>query len=275
MRRKAVFLDIDGTLVTFHGEFPESAQRALKIARERGHYLVISSGRTPTQIYPWLLDSGLFHGVIGGGGADVRLNGRYIMQHFLGREMLDRAIHYMEETGIVYYLQGADGVYAGRRTEAFRRKLYGNDPVRLAQREKIFGRTTYLDDIYSAEKIEKIAYYQSPVSAEEIRDAIGPGFTVTASSYSVTAKGAGEITAEGYDKARAMNCFLNVVGLSSEDSLAYGDGPNDLEILGAAGTGVAMGNAIPELKEVADQVTDPVDQDGIWNSFKLNGLIDG
>ena len=48
---------------------------------------------------------------------------------------------------------------------------------------------------------------------------------------------------------------------------------NDMEIIRAAGCGVAMGNAIPALKEAADYVTDPIDRDGIWNACKKLGLF--
>ena len=49
---------------------------------------------------------------------------------------------------------------------------------------------------------------------------------------------------------------------------------NDYEIVEQAGTGIAMGNALPELKKVADYVTSSVDQDGIWNACKHFGLVE-
>ena len=57
------------------------------------------------------------------------------------------------------------------------------------------------------------------------------------------------------------------------ETYAFGDSMNDLEILQEAGTGIAMGNAVPALKEVADYVTDRIDEDGIYKACKHFGLI--
>ena len=53
--KKALFFDIDGTLVNFQGEMPEGARHALRCVRGKGHRIVICSGRSMFQIYPWLL----------------------------------------------------------------------------------------------------------------------------------------------------------------------------------------------------------------------------
>ncbi len=57
------------------------------------------------------------------------------------------------------------------------------------------------------------------------------------------------------------------------DTYAFGDGLNDLQMIEYVGTGVAMGNAVPELKEIADFVTKPVDEDGIAYAVKELGLL--
>ena len=57
------------------------------------------------------------------------------------------------------------------------------------------------------------------------------------------------------------------------ETYAFGDSMNDLEILQEAGTGIAMGNAVPKLKEGADYVTDRIDENGIYNACKHFRLI--
>ena len=56
--------------------------------------------------------------------------------------------------------------------------------------------------------------------------------------------------------------------------LAFGDAMNDLEMLHLAGIGIAMGNALPQVRESADLVTDPVEQDGIANALRRLALIE-
>ena len=63
------------------------------------------------------------------------------------------------------------------------------------------------------------------------------------------------------------------LGVSREDTIAFGDGPNDFEMIEFAGIGVAMGNASEDLKEKADMVTTAIDKDGIFNGMKELGLI--
>ena len=79
MDKKIIFLDIDGTIMTFQGKLPESAKQALMLAKEAGHSLVLCSGRTKSEIYPELLEMN-FDGIIGAAGAYVR-QGEALLPH--------------------------------------------------------------------------------------------------------------------------------------------------------------------------------------------------
>ena len=74
-------------------------------------------------------------------------------------------------------------------------------------------------------------------------------------------------------KAQAIEKILDYFHLDRSQSMAFGDGFNDLEMLQTVGTGVAMGNASPKLKEVADFVCRPVSEDGIYHFCVDQGLI--
>ena len=62
-------------------------------------------------------------------------------------------------------------------------------------------------------------------------------------------------------------------GLTAEEAIAFGDSENDLEMLRAAGIGVAMGNGTPEALEAADYVTGDCDDDGLLHALEHFGLI--
>ena len=64
------------------------------------------------------------------------------------------------------------------------------------------------------------------------------------------------------------------MGIAREESIAFGDGHNDMNMLKYVGIGVAMGNAEAEVKAIADYVTSDVDEDGIENALKHFGIID-
>ena len=72
-----------------------------------------------------------------------------------------------------------------------------------------------------------------------------------------------EFTAQGIDKANALNEVLVPMGINPEDTISFGDGQNDLSIINFAGIGVAMGNAVENLKKAADVITLSNDEDGI------------
>ena len=63
------------------------------------------------------------------------------------------------------------------------------------------------------------------------------------------------------------------LGLDISETMAFGDGGNDLSIIRRAGIGVAMGNAGPDVKAAADYVTTSVDDDGILNALVRLGVI--
>ena len=56
--------------------------------------------------------------------------------------------------------------------------------------------------------------------------------------------------------------------------MAFGDSMNDYEILMEAGTGVAMGNSVPKLKEIADYITTDIEEDGVWNACLALNLFE-
>ena len=62
--------------------------------------------------------------------------------------------------------------------------------------------------------------------------------------------------------------------ISIDETMAFGDGHNDIDMLKLVNIGIAMGNANDEVKEAADEVTDNIDHDGIYKALKKHHLID-
>ena len=74
-------------------------------------------------------------------------------------------------------------------------------------------------------------------------------------------------------KGTAIEHILRYFGLQKEASMAFGDSHNDLEMMAAVGTGVAMGNGSAQIKAVADEICGPVSEDGIYHYCLEHGLI--
>ena len=81
------------------------------------------------------------------------------------------------------------------------------------------------------------------------------------------------MTARGNTKQKGLDEIIRHFGIRLEDTIAFGDGGNDIPILRHAGIGVAMGNASDRVKEAADYVTTSVDDDGIANALRYLNVI--
>ena len=82
-----------------------------------------------------------------------------------------------------------------------------------------------------------------------------------------------DVVPQGSSKAVGIDKIIEHYGISLDETMAFGDGGNDMAMLRHAGIGVAMGNAGDEVKAVADYVTDSVDKDGIWNALRHFDVI--
>ena len=83
-----------------------------------------------------------------------------------------------------------------------------------------------------------------------------------------------DIIPKGGGKSSGIQRYLEMHGIDREETMAFGDGENDMEMLLYVGIGVAMGNAGDTVKAAADYVTDTVDDDGIEKALRHFGLID-
>ena len=78
---------------------------------------------------------------------------------------------------------------------------------------------------------------------------------------------------KGLTKADGIGAVIRHLGITREETMAFGDGGNDIDMLRYAGIGVAMGNAEDHVKQAADHVTATVDEDGIGKALRHFGIL--
>ncbi len=117
---------------------------------------------------------------------------------------------------------------------------------------------------------EKI--YQITASMDERKQEV-LGNTMDYLDLAASTKDCVDIFAVGGGKMNAIKKVLEVYGVSQEETMAFGDGNNDIGMLQFANIGIAMGNAMPDCKKAADYVTDDCDKDGIYKALKHFELI--
>lgn len=238
-KRKAIFMDIDGTL-TMHGGAPSDAVIAeIQRARAQGHLFFLCTGRSLGFIPPSLQNALYIDGVVCGSGTHVRLGRTDVWRESIPRPVLRQLCRYFLESGRKMDFEGEKEIYSVRWK-----------PERPMVTDESDFETKYADA-----SITKLTVLGEPTPRDEAF--LGQWFDLCFMKHYF------EAILKGNTKATGMQRMLEAVGISREDSIGVGDSENDLAMLRYAGLGVAMGNATPPAMVAADYVTAPCSQDGI------------
>jgi len=108
---KLIFLDVDGTLVDYHNRIPESAIKAIRQAREKGHLVYVCTGRSKAEMQPELWEIGL-DGMIGGNGSYVEHHGQVLMHQLISKEDAAKIVDWLTERHLAFYLESNNGLFA-------------------------------------------------------------------------------------------------------------------------------------------------------------------
>ena len=263
-----LFFDIDNTLLS-HKTFtiPDSAIQALRMAKANGHRSFLASGRAYNSLKEYL-DPELFDGAVSGSGACGFVNGEPVFTHFFDKNDVLEVYRHAQEAGAGLSVQTVRGscmteygvdhfrMYADNGEERIRElNISMFDPARdehYCKMDLFFGPDIDRDRVLSA-----------------IPDSIDQCLTLSiAKSFSGC-----ELTPKGINKAAGALELARYLHFDVRDSYAFGDSENDIEILRACGTGIAMGNGTEETKQAADYVTADIEEDGIFLAMKHFGLI--
>ncbi len=279
-KRNIIFIDIDGTLVDDHGHVPLSAQLACQQARANGHLLFLCTGRSKAEIYDSIWEIG-FDGLIGAGGGYVEIGGEVLYHKKVQPEDVRHMVDFFNEHGVQFYLESNSALYASSGLRAqLERLIYGDvlaDPLAKQRMEQaphpfIEGLTYGVTDLYK-DDVNKVCFLESELPFETIKQEFAGRFEVIQCTVPVFGKDSGELMIPGIHKAVAIADVLAHLDWSQADTMAIGDGMNDLEMLEYCALGIAMGNAKDGLKAIADDITDTLEQDGLYKSFLKYDLI--
>lgn len=255
---KAVFFDLDGTLVSFKThQIPQTTRKALDILQQKGIKVFISTGRhkaTIDNIGDWQPDG---YVVLNGGMCVV--NDEVLFERHIPDEDIQSLLTYLKEK------------------EQFPCVFLLKDELIMnfenQHSKDVFNYLNFaMPTVSSLEEASKEPVYELlVVNTQEEQDRLMPflpncDFTRSHPHY-------GDVIPKGSNKAIGIQKMMDHFGFQKEETVAFGDGNNDLEMIKHVGIGVAMGNGSDALKDVADMVTDSVDEDGVWNALKKLGLV--
>ncbi|GGJ27922.1 HAD family hydrolase [Paenarthrobacter histidinolovorans] len=258
-----IALDVDGTLVDHDGHMTPEVRSAAQAVVAKGHDVMIATGRSLNATLPIIEKIGMERGyaVCCNGGVTLRLDPALES----GYEIIHKAtfdpapaLKALRERlpNAKYALEDEDGNFLS--TERFQDASFGVESIGVDFQ-------TMLDAT-----AVRVVVFSSENTSEEFNEAIRH-IGLSGVTYSVGWTAWLDIAAEGVTKASALEALRRRLGTDQANTVAVGDGRNDIEMLTWAGRGIAMGQAPDEVLAVADEVTASVLDDGA--ALVLRGLL--
>ena len=255
--QKVVFFDIDGTLLHDGHFVPESTKQAIRKLQENGVYVALATGRGPAML------SGIrellnIDTIIGYNGQIVVHQNEIIYKRPQPKTDLTQLTQQARENGHTLVYLGETKGFTTKSNDVHVVDSLGELDMPLpVHDEKAF---------LSHDVFQTLVY----CTAEEESDYVK---RYDAFDFIRWHPHAMDVINVGSSKAEGIKQFLKLTNIRREDTFAFGDALNDLEMLRYVGTGIAMGNGLPETKAAADYVTKSILEDGIAHGLKEFQLI--
>ena len=276
-----IFSDVDGTLFSYKQcGIPKSSLDAIIKARENGHKVFISSGRGKHMIdyddYKIDID-----GFVLCNGSHIVLNNEDFYIDFINKDDCKRLIELLVENKIGFLLEGIyenylyrDGLKVIRDFERkCVNKLEMND-IETDQSLESHHVVNFDKFKYDYENYIKLnVYFNNKDTIDLVLNNLGDNLYAIYDPNDTAPIKSIEIMAKGNTKATGIDKIIEHYNHPLTQTMALGDGKNDLEMVMHASVGVAMGNANIILKEHADYITKHIDDDGFEYALKEYKII--
>ena len=254
---KAVFFDVDQTLFSHRDrKIPDTALQALRILKERGRYVCISTGRHLLELDVLPADEFRYdaYNILNGQMCldeerrpffELPLTGR-------GREEL---LSLFEEKKVPVILVGREKLYINFEND-YVRDILKKVPAQRPVPGEFDGGELFMGCVFGPRQMD-------PYFRERFE-----GLTLTRWH-----ENAADVIPAGEGKVRGIRRIMERFGLERNEIMAFGDEENDIGMLSFAGIGVAMGNAGAAVRAAADYVTTGVDENGVRNALEHFSLV--
>ena len=270
---KLAAIDLDGTLLSDGKSLCDGAEETIKEARSLGIHIVPITGRPFHGIPKCVKELGVVDYYITSNGAQIidAKSEKNIYSYTLSNEKTLRIMDILRSFPCLFE-PFCDGVgYTEQHIFDFYMSRFKGTPLEeyfLASRKICSG----YDEIFSDKSKEADEFFITCPDEETRSGLIDAVEKVGNVQFCTHRDRFLEISEKGADKGRALEKICEHIGIDISETIAFGDGENDILLLEAAGTGVAMGNAEPRLKEYADIIAKTNNENGVCEILKKIAL---
>lgn len=254
MSKKIVFFDIDGTLLNEKKQLCKTTIHALNELKKRGVYVALATGRPPFMFKQLrkMLNIDTY----------VSYTGSYVVceNELIYENTMD--INKVTELHEDAILKNIPIVLMGK---SFMQVTVDNHPDVIKVMERLQFDYPTLNVVVPNEPVYQVLLFKR-ISKSYAK--LFPQF-----QFIQWSKIASDVLPATSSKSVGMKQIVQKLNINIENTYAFGDGMNDLDLMSTVGTSVAMGNAVDEVKEAADFVTTRVDESGIAKGLNMLGLL--
>ena len=259
LKIKIVFFDIDGTLTNSNKVMSGNTISTLNKLIEKNIFIVLCSGRANSYIKQYLKLINKSKYSISNNGAliyDNELN-KIIISHTLYSKDLEYLWNYSNETKSSFIINTINNKYSNNFVKNKKDKIIV-DKLSNVKEDKV-QLVISNDDINIMKELEM--YINNKTNLKVINKSFDYLNEIKDGYYFF------DVVNKNVSKGNAINDLLKVLNINKKNSLCFGDSINDIDMFKSVGISVAMANAIEDLKNIADYITDTNDEDGISKFF--------
>ncbi len=258
MRKQYVFVDLDGTLLDHKtNQVPPSAVKALKMAQDNGHEIILTTGRPPALFYEIDKQLGIDSFIAANGRVAV-YKGNIVFERAIPEDILDRLrnIAAAERLDIAY--ESMDDFVLESSYGDLYKTFCDHFNLRYPRLEPGY---------YKRHHVYQVNLFYDKDDFKRFESLI-PELTFEYSCpYGI------DVNTGGGFKEIGIREIMRYKDIDINDVIAIGDGFNDISMLRFTPNSVAMGNAHEDVRKHARMVTDHIDKDGLYKAFEQLGLI--
>jgi len=255
---RCLFLDFDGTIYSHRSNgIPASTIEALRKLHDKGILIYLCTGRSRPEMDYFDLKDLCYDGMILCNGVMIfNRDDRMIYHHPVKGQLKEKLIDLFKRKQIPIFFITRDDLFIS----------FINETVVRIQ-ETINSVIPHSKDYENEEFYMAVSFLSSNSDHEEIQK------LKDRADITYWHQGAVDIVPKGVSKKSGIDVILNMHGLKIEETMAIGDGENDIAMLRHCRIGIAMGNSEQEVKDAADYITDDIDQDGLYKALQHFELI--